>query len=388
MSINWKDVPRSFLPLGSFDSSPNMLDDDSILCSQAAFARSSLASSQNLSSSLFVKDFYPQLQKELVKLSLSSSGIGSPDTPPLVDRSHIVVCKHKAFNGPKILRLNEKIIIEKEVAEICFANMQNIDIFCRNVFQKPPVENVTKAMISELKNPSFKNNATWVPARELVEIGKTDPNIFTREFAEDEDILSHEFGHAMIQYRGGFQYINQSGALNESLADVFAIMRNHYSNDQNANDPNTSWILGEGIFKDTSNIGLRSFKNPGLAYYISPSRRDLQVDNMTSLKTCKIDEDNGGVHINSGIPNHAFYLAATNAQGRSWEKIGKIWFKALDECITQSDYVTFSGFAQKTLTIAKRDFDGNIENIVGQAWTSVGVDLKGFPKFREGVVEL
>jgi len=243
-------------------------------------------------------------------------------------------------------------------------------------------------MISELKNPYCLNNAAWIPQMELVEIGKTDPRIFSRQFAEDEDILSHEFGHAVIQYLGGLRYINQSGALNESLADVFAIMRRQYFNKQNANAPDTSWVLAENIFVDDRNKknGLRSFKNPGSAYDISPSRRDLQVGKMTSFKRCGIDEDNGGVHINSGIPNHAFYLAATEEQGYSWGKIGRIWFKALDEC--NNPDVTFSEFAQKTLTIAKRDFGGNIENIVGQAWTRVEVDLKGFPKSSEGVVEM
>ena len=66
-------------------------------------------------------------------------------------------------------------------------------------------------------------------------------------------------------------------------------------------------------------------------------------------------EDNGGVHINSGIPNHAFYLAATALGGNAWERAGRIWYETARDRGLRST-ATFTDFARITVAVAGQLF--------------------------------
>ena len=83
------------------------------------------------------------------------------------------------------------------------------------------------------------------------------------------------------------------------------------------------------------------------------------------------EEDNGGVHVNSGIPNHAFYLAAVKLGGYAWEKAGPIWYHAL--CNTLSRKSDFASAAQATAISANLLFGAAAEAAVRAAWHEVGV---------------
>jgi Zn-dependent metalloprotease len=84
--------------------------------------------------------------------------------------------------------------------------------------------------------------------------------------------------------------------------------------------------------------------------------------------------DNGGVHINSGIPNHAFYLAAVEIGGYAWEKAGRIWYETLLDPQLRPN-ANFQRFAGLTLVHADKLFGaGSLERkAVSQAWNAVGI---------------
>lgn len=84
--------------------------------------------------------------------------------------------------------------------------------------------------------------------------------------------------------------------------------------------------------------------------------------------------DKGGVHLNSGIPNKAFYLAAVAFDGYSWEKAGQIWWKTVLSGLL-APKCTFSQFATATVKVANSTFDGKAAQVVKNAWDSVGVQL-------------
>jgi Zn-dependent metalloprotease len=92
-------------------------------------------------------------------------------------------------------------------------------------------------------------------------------------------------------------------------------------------------------------------------------------------------DDNGGVHINSGIPNHAFYILATTLGGYSWEKAGRIWFKTVSERLSSD--ADFNDFARATVAVAGELYGegGNVQLTVAQAWAlvGIGVPLNGKP---------
>jgi Zn-dependent metalloprotease len=94
--------------------------------------------------------------------------------------------------------------------------------------------------------------------------------------------------------------------------------------------------------------------------------RDLPDDNDPA-------NDNGGVHINSGIPNHAFYLTAMTLGGHAWERAGQVWFRTLTEELDADSQ--FDDAAAATVAVAGRLFpdDPAVETAVRDAWTAVGV---------------
>jgi Zn-dependent metalloprotease len=85
--------------------------------------------------------------------------------------------------------------------------------------------------------------------------------------------------------------------------------------------------------------------------------------------------DNGGVHINSGIPNKAFHLAATALGGRSWERAGQVWYDVVATPGLVPKDVDFAGFAAATLAAAADRFgaEDEVVSAVRDAWTGVGV---------------
>jgi len=85
-------------------------------------------------------------------------------------------------------------------------------------------------------------------------------------------------------------------------------------------------------------------------------------------------EDNGGVHINSGIPNHAFYLAATAIGGNAWETAGLVWYKTVAAGTLPQD-ADFATFANATVKTAQAEYGEQSKEVdaVRTAWTGVGV---------------
>lgn len=104
--------------------------------------------------------------------------------------------------------------------------------------------------------------------------------------------------------------------MNESFSDIFGSLVKQQVLGQTAEE--ADWLIGEGIF--TSKVkgsALRSLKAPGTAYDDPVLGKDSQPSDMSRF--VQTNDDNGGVHTNSGIPNHAFYLAAVAIGGNAWE---------------------------------------------------------------------
>ena len=184
------------------------------------------------------------------------------------------------------------------------------------------------------------------------------------------DVIGHELTHGVTQFTAGLQYSKQSGALNESCSDVFGSLVKQFSLGQTADQ--ADWLIGEGILVPALGKALRSMKAPGTAF-----QGDNQPAHMDDYRDLPDDNDprndNGGVHINSGIPNKAFYNAAAAIGGNAWEKAGKIWYKTLTEK-TDPD-TQFAAFAQATVDAAGELYSagGDEQNAVQSAWQEVGV---------------
>lgn len=181
------------------------------------------------------------------------------------------------------------------------------------------------------------------------------------------DVTAHEMAHGVTQAEAGLVYQGQAGALNESMSDVFGEMVDQWAHRTKARD--ADWIIGKGIWKDSINgKGLRDMLHPGTAFDDRRIGKDPQPDHMD--KYVQTTKDNGGVHINSGIPNRAFAEFARAVGGYSWDQPGHIWYRALQ---TVGRNPSFAQFANATIEAAKDlGYDSLIPKLQ-KAWDTVGV---------------
>ena len=212
------------------------------------------------------------------------------------------------------------------------------------------------------------DNAFWDGSRMV--LGDGDGEVFQR-FSKSLTVIGHELTHGLIQYTARLTYRDQAGALNESVADVFGVLVEQKLLGQDAG--RASWLVGEGLF--TAQVGgqaLRWLKAPGTAYDDDVLGKDPQPDSMDGYVSTTAD--NGGVHINSGIPNRAFYLVAAALGGYAWERAGQIWYDTITERNFPAD-ATFAVFGAATLTAAEKRYGAGSEetSAVQAAWKEVNV---------------
>lgn len=212
------------------------------------------------------------------------------------------------------------------------------------------------------------DNAFWNGERMV--FGDGDDEVFVG-FTQSLTVVAHELTHGVTEREGGLVYQGQSGALNESLSDVFgALTEQHYLGQSAAE---AQWLIGAGIFSSAvQGTALRSLAAPGTAYDDDVLGRDPQPAHMDDY--VQTTDDNGGVHINSGIPNHAFYLTATALGGWAWERAGLIWYRTLTSGVL-APTSDFRAFADATVAAAEAEYGEGSEEVdaVQGGWTGVGV---------------
>jgi Zn-dependent metalloprotease len=214
------------------------------------------------------------------------------------------------------------------------------------------------------------DNAYWDGAQMV--FGDGDGVAFNR-FTIAVDVIGHELTHGVTQAAGGLIYQRQSGALNESISDVFGSLVKQYAAGEEAAD--ADWLIGEGLFTNKiKGDALRSMAAPGTAYDDPVIGKDPQPAHMKDY--VHTTADYGGVHINSGIPNHAFYLLAIALGGHAWESAGLIWYTALLSPRLQPR-TGFRGFAGITQRAAARLYGPGSDEAaaVQDAWGAVGIEI-------------
>lgn len=211
------------------------------------------------------------------------------------------------------------------------------------------------------------DNAFW-DGDQMV-FGDGDGVVFGR-FTRSLDVIGHELAHGVTQYTSGLVYRGQPGALNEHVSDVFGVLVVQRERGQTAAEAN--WLIGADLLlPGVSGVALRSMREPGTAYDDPRLGRDPQPAHMDDFVVTTADD--GGVHINSGIPNRAFVLAATALGGYAWERAGRIWVDAVTgDIAADCDFATFArlteGAAESRFGVGSTEY-----RAVRDAWRSVGV---------------
>ncbi len=186
------------------------------------------------------------------------------------------------------------------------------------------------------------------------------------------DIVAHELSHGVTEYSANLIYRNESGALNEAFSDVMGTSVEFFFQPPGSGPLHADYLMGEDVVRPG---GIRSLENPGI---------NGDPDHYSKRYTGP--EDNGGVHINSTIPTHAFYLSIEGGTNRTSqlsvqgvgaanrEQIEKVFYRAFTQLMPAN--ATFA-VARATTIQAARDLYGAssaAERAVTQAWTAVGVN--------------
>lgn len=207
------------------------------------------------------------------------------------------------------------------------------------------------------ENGGDMDNAFWNGSAMFYGNGR---QAFNRPLAQALDVAGHEMAHGVIQTTANLVYENQPGALNESFADIFGVMIDR-----------DDWQLGEDIVnRSVFPRALRDMEDPHNGggpndFFWQPKHMDEFVDLPNTPQG-----DNGGVHINSGIPNHAFYLFATEIGS---DKAEQIYYRALDDYLVRSSQ--FIDLRNAVLEAASVIHGANSNEVVAAAnsFAAVGI---------------
>ncbi len=230
------------------------------------------------------------------------------------------------------------------------------DLFGRNSFNGKGAK-----VITSIHYAMQYNNAHW-DGRQLV-FGEGDGKIF-KSFTLDIDLVAHEFSHGVSPVQVALDYAGESGALDESFSDVMgSLVKQRY---MNSDVNNSSWLMGENVLMDPK-YAIRSLKEPGAAYTNHPIFGD-DPQPKEFEPGIRVQD----VHKFSGIPNHAFYVAAFNIGGNAWERAGQIWYGAYMELTNFK--TNFGMFREATIKKATDLFPGGPEiQAVKDGWDAVKV---------------
>ena len=239
--------------------------------------------------------------------------------------------------------------------------------FYKKILSRDSVDGKGLTLVSSVHYSTGFDNAFWNGGQMVY--GDGSGHLFqVGALTKALDVIGHELTHGVTQFTAGLEYSKQSGALNESMSDVFGSLVKQYHLNQTA--AKADWLIGAGTLVPALGKALRSMKAPGTAY-----SGDNQPATMQDYVDLPDDgdprNDSGGVHINSGIPNHAFYLAAKKLAGHAWEKAGPIWYAALTQGLEPTSQ--FADAAKATVDAAGKLYGAKEVAAVRDAWKAVGI---------------
>jgi Zn-dependent metalloprotease len=325
----------------------------------------------------------------------------SPRRPGSIDRTLADAGGRELLPGRVVRREGQPPLADAAVNE-AYDGLGSTQLLFWSQFGRDSIDGLGLPLDASVHFGERYDNAFWNGDRMV--FGDGDGQVFNR-FTLSLTVIGHELTHGVVQHTANLDYRDQSGALNESIADVFGSLVEQFAFGQST--VQASWLIGAELLTDeVEGTALRSLKAPGTAYNDDVLGKDPQPSDMTGY--VDTDDDNGGVHLNSGIPSRAFYLVADALGGNAWDAPGHIWYDALTvgtplgsspdgsqsagsqpdgsqsvETAHSGDALPpnadFAAFARATESAAARRFgsDSAETRAVSAAWLTVGVRPNG-----------
>jgi Zn-dependent metalloprotease len=268
----------------------------------------------------------------------------------------------------RLVRAEGAPAVADRTVNLAYDNIGRTLDFYREVLGRNSLDGHGMAVAASVHFGHAYPNAMWNGQEMLFGDGDGE---HIRGFAQSLDIVAHELTHAVTQHtvRGGLgivhrdghpDLVGEAGALNESFSDVFASAIQQWHGGQDVHQ--ASWLVGEGVLAPHVGHAVRSLKDPG--------NTRLTYDDDNQAKDMSGYVEGGDAHVNSGIPNRAFYLAAKTIGGHAWEHAAPIWYEALHHLGARA---TFRDAAAATAGAAAKLFGARQAHAVRAAWTEVKV---------------
>ena len=328
-------------------------------------ARHGNAAQRNAALNSLALDATHRAQRMTMQLLAAGPPQAVTDAPPQVHRTIYTSGNQETASGQLVRAEGQPAGTDVAVNE-AYDGLGHTFDFYLEIYQRNSIDDHGLPLNAFVHYGRGYDNAFW-DGKEMI-FGDGDGTAFNR-FTISVDVIGHELTHGVTGSEVNLTYLGQSGALNESVSDVFGSLIKQYVLKQTANE--ADWLIGEGLLTFPGQA-LRSMKAPGTAYSNNVLGKDPQPADMQHyLHTA---QDQGGVHINSGIPNHVFYLVATAIGGNAWEKAGQIWYDTIrDKSLKAS--ANFAAFAGRTVANAGHRYGSNSteHKAVSDAWNKVGV---------------
>ncbi|HEY6236522.1 MAG TPA: M4 family metallopeptidase, partial [Candidatus Elarobacter sp.] len=196
-----------------------------------------------------------------------------------------------------LMRVEEQPPCDDAESNRAFDAAGVVHAFWRDVFRRDSIDGRGMHLIASVHYGERIDNAWWDGAQMVYGDGD---GVVIAGYTTSIEVIAHELAHGLLHSEWDLVYEGQSGALAESLADVFGSLVKQHAAGQGVDD--ADWLIGSQMFTaNVAAIGLRSLRRPGYAYDDPVlGGRDPQVAYMREL--VKGRRDDGGVHLNSGIP--------------------------------------------------------------------------------------
>lgn len=247
-------------------------------------------------------------------------------------------------------------------AKRAFVETTAVAKFYKTVFGRNSIDDAGMTMMSSVHFGKDYNNAMWNGNQMIY--GDGDGKLFV-DFTKGNDVIGHELTHGVTQHSLQLGYSGDAGGLNESVSDCFGSMFRQWQAGQAVDK--ADWLIGADIIGPLAAAKgytcLRNMVNPADKGALAPQPKKY------SQITPGMDP-----HYSSGPPNLAFATACTILGGKSWERIGQLWYTALTTS-GANPTMTMPQFAARTRQLAVQMYPNQsaVGTAVDAGWKKVGL---------------
>ncbi len=270
-------------------------------------------------------------------------------------------CRHtQTLPGAPVSAPNNS---KDKTAKRAFTETTSVAEFYKKVFNRNSIDNAGMTMMSSIHYGRNFNNAMWTGSQMLY--GDGDSKTFI-DFTNGNDVIGHELTHGVTQHSLQLAYQGDAGGLNESISDCFGSMFRQWQANEDADS--ADWLIGADIMgpeaKKRGFKSLRNMANPADSKCLAPQ------PTLYSQVTPGMDP-----HYSSGPPNLAFSFACKTEGGKSWERVGQVWYAVLTQSGPHPS-MKMADFANRTRQVAQQMFGSDNPSVgaaIDAGWKKIGL---------------